>query len=576
MRLHGKSGLVLVGPTFGADATPVAYLSQWDITFVPEQGADITAVNDGHHRYLDGMVAVSGSFSGFYDDASSQLYREARDGLPRRFYLYPAAPEINRYFAGTILPDFTVNGGMAEAVAIKSSWVAAGDVEEFVTGFVISVTASIAGAGQLSVLPPGTTLVSGAASASATPTIGGRAVIAGAGGASSIAGTLQAVGAGSTALVVPIVGGRGALLGAGKAVAVPTVSAPAGILGSGVSQAPSPASAVLTAIGTAGAAASTGFTPVSVYAATYTAVYPGSIPAPPPAATFTSVPGLALPGKYSPGNPGPSIPTTGLAGQGFCLATATKSSGGRAAPAGTGAASAVPAVSVRGVSAGAGAAGAVASVTSGGTTLTVTATGAGSADKGITLKVVVLTQIAATQTGATAVQSSASAAAKQAAITTTVTGSRVYGSALNWDSATGFTPNGNTTEIDDVADATNGEEHGTFRATSATGTPGSISLGFSSPSANGEMAMAEILANGTITQDASTPAIAQSTALKTVTTASFTAPSGSLLVALVSINGIAGGAATMTVSGGSLSWSQKSSAAPTGVGYSGVWLAAVP
>src|SRR6185437_4520270 len=167
------------------------------------------------------------------------------------------------------------------------------------------------------------------------------------------------------------------------------------------------------------------------------------------------------------------------------------------------------------------------------------------------------------------------AAAHQATVTTTVTGSQVYGCCNNGSGGTGLTPNANTAEYDDVADATNAEHYGTCRTTAATGTPGAISVGWSAPSGGGGFAGAEILPAGLITEDSSAPATVTNFAGTTVTTASFTPPPDSLLLALVTSDGGAG-VTTMTVSGAGLTWSPLAESNGSAQDYAGVWVAQQP
>ena len=208
-------------------------------------------------------------------------------------------------------------------------------------------------------------------------------------------------------------------------------------------------------------------------------------------------------------------------------------------------------------------------------TVTVTASSGGAgASNGILLRVKVLTGVAAVQNGATAVQSSSASAAHQASITTTVTGSQVYGAMVS-NTNTVFTANANTTIADNYGDSTNLEQYGTGRTTSATGTPGALSVGASAPSQGGGCALAEILPQGTIYEDPSAPAVAVNEAGTSVTTAGFIPPGGSLLVALVCADGGAG-IETMTVSGGGVTWTEVSHANVSGANYAGVWVAVAP
>jgi hypothetical protein len=82
--------------------------------------------------YVAGLPDASGDFSGFMDDATSQTYIAATDGLPRNFYLYPdAINDPNVYWFGTILPDFSTDGAVASAVNAKVTWVAASKIQRY-------------------------------------------------------------------------------------------------------------------------------------------------------------------------------------------------------------------------------------------------------------------------------------------------------------------------------------------------------------------------------------------------------------------------------------------------------------
>jgi hypothetical protein len=209
------------------------------------------------------------------------------------------------------------------------------------------------------------------------------------------------------------------------------------------------------------------------------------------------------------------------------------------------------------------------------TTLTVTATQGGGTFQGMLLRVKVLTgaAIAASQTGGTVVTSTTYGAS----LTTTVTGSVVYG-ALTAGSG-GFTAEPLCTLIDNYNDGTNFEQYGSFRTTSATGTPGSTLVGASAPAYTlGGMAAAEILPSGTIAEDASAPAVVTSNTLTALTTASFTPPAGSLIVVMIGSDGDGASTTTMTVTdtGGGLTWIPLAQANAGNQEYAGVWIAQVP
>jgi hypothetical protein len=108
----------------GGTAEPVAFLTDWEISFEVEK-ADVTAFGDSNKIYVSGLPDASGSFKGFYDDATVQTYTAATDGLARAFYLYPSTAATGKYFWGTILPDFKASSSVSGAASIDASWNAA-------------------------------------------------------------------------------------------------------------------------------------------------------------------------------------------------------------------------------------------------------------------------------------------------------------------------------------------------------------------------------------------------------------------------------------------------------------------
>lgn len=127
-RMHGRRGRVYMGlASDTAVAVPVAFLSEWEINFGTEK-ADVSAMGDNGRVTVSGLPAQTGSFRGWYDDATVQTYSAAQDGLPRKFYLYPSTLNVGQYWFGMINPDFTVSGGVTVGVAISSAWEAYSDI----------------------------------------------------------------------------------------------------------------------------------------------------------------------------------------------------------------------------------------------------------------------------------------------------------------------------------------------------------------------------------------------------------------------------------------------------------------
>jgi hypothetical protein len=202
-------------------------------------------------------------------------------------------------------------------------------------------------------------------------------------------------------------------------------------------------------------------------------------------------------------------------------------------------------------------------------TLSVTATQNGLTAPGMLLRVRVLTGCAATQNGATGFDQAAGLAAK-AHLTTTETGSVIFGALMKKGEPGSFTALAGTILDDSLTDTGADINYGTCSA-GATGTPGTVTVGTSAPAGAGQAraALAEILPDGTITEDTSAPAAVSSFTADSVTTDPFAPPAGSLLVALVASD--QGGSPHPSVSGGGLTWTEKAFA--TASGYAGVWLA---
>lgn len=134
-RIAGKRGVVYLGLTNGGAASPVAFLSKWTMD-KPTDKYDVTAMGDPNKTYVAGVPDSSGDFEGWYDDSTPQMYAAAVDGLSRNFYLYEDTNSPANYWYGTVLPDMSVEGGVDEAVSVKSSWKAGGQIVRMRSGVV--------------------------------------------------------------------------------------------------------------------------------------------------------------------------------------------------------------------------------------------------------------------------------------------------------------------------------------------------------------------------------------------------------------------------------------------------------
>ena len=126
-RKAGRNAVIYMDPTGAAAASRLSYQATWSMNFTVDK-YDVTSVDDANKVYVAGLPDASGQFAGFYDDTSVQTYTAATDGLPRKLYLYPDKLFATQYWFGTILPDFSIDSGVADAAKVSSSWSAASPI----------------------------------------------------------------------------------------------------------------------------------------------------------------------------------------------------------------------------------------------------------------------------------------------------------------------------------------------------------------------------------------------------------------------------------------------------------------
>lgn len=127
-RISGKNGRLYAAITSGGTAEPIAFISQWEMNFATEKG-DVSAFGDANKVYVSGFADATGSFSGFYDDATQQLYSAAVDGVSRKFYFYPDTTSATKYWHGSAIFDFAVQQQVSGGVGISGSWAATSEVK---------------------------------------------------------------------------------------------------------------------------------------------------------------------------------------------------------------------------------------------------------------------------------------------------------------------------------------------------------------------------------------------------------------------------------------------------------------
>lgn len=123
-RISGRNGVVYANLTSGGTAEPIAYLNNWALTFTVNN-IDVTAFGDVSKVYVGALPDFKGTYAGFYDTSTVQMYTAAVDGVARKFYLYPDRTNTAQYWFGTAIFDMSITAGVDGAVAISGNLAAA-------------------------------------------------------------------------------------------------------------------------------------------------------------------------------------------------------------------------------------------------------------------------------------------------------------------------------------------------------------------------------------------------------------------------------------------------------------------
>lgn len=124
-RIAGRNGSLYMNLTSAGTPEPVAYLNHWTVNYSVST-IDVTSFGDVTKVYVAGLPDFQGSYGGFYDNATTQMYIAATDGVARKFYLYPDRTLASQYWLGTATFDFSVDGTVDGAVTLSGNFAAAG------------------------------------------------------------------------------------------------------------------------------------------------------------------------------------------------------------------------------------------------------------------------------------------------------------------------------------------------------------------------------------------------------------------------------------------------------------------
>ena len=120
-RLPGRNGRLYLALTSAGTAEPVAFISSWSFSASVDK-LDVTAFGDAGKVTLAGLPEQTGQFAGFYDDATTQAYTAAVDGLARKFYFYPNTLTNTQYWFGSAIFDMQIDQAVGDSIKISGNF----------------------------------------------------------------------------------------------------------------------------------------------------------------------------------------------------------------------------------------------------------------------------------------------------------------------------------------------------------------------------------------------------------------------------------------------------------------------
>ena len=124
-KYHGRKGLVYMSTSGSGNAASVAQLSSWSLDMSTDV-IDVTAFGDANKTYVIGLKDIKGQFSGFWNDATDDLFTAADSSDGVKMYLYPSSDAISKYWYGPAWLNASVDTGVDGAVKISANFMANG------------------------------------------------------------------------------------------------------------------------------------------------------------------------------------------------------------------------------------------------------------------------------------------------------------------------------------------------------------------------------------------------------------------------------------------------------------------
>ncbi len=123
-RYHGGKGVVQMGVGAGA-VSAVVSLSDWSLDKAADT-VDVTAFGDTNKTYVQGLMDIKGSLTGWFDSTSAAMFLGAESTTGVNLYLYPSSLLPGTYHYGPAWLNASISQNVKGAVSIKGTFVANG------------------------------------------------------------------------------------------------------------------------------------------------------------------------------------------------------------------------------------------------------------------------------------------------------------------------------------------------------------------------------------------------------------------------------------------------------------------
>lgn len=118
----GRFARVYSAIASGGVAVPIPFISAWTIDSESER-YDVTSQGDTSKSYVQGLPDAKGTWKGFHDNATAQLYTASQDGISRPTYFYPDLQNTpTKYWYGRVFWSFSAEFDVAGAGSVSGTW----------------------------------------------------------------------------------------------------------------------------------------------------------------------------------------------------------------------------------------------------------------------------------------------------------------------------------------------------------------------------------------------------------------------------------------------------------------------